>query len=130
MVFPILRYILPFACGILASLVLTPFARQLAFRLGAIDHPGERRVHKAPVPRFGGIVIYLAMGLSLALVAVVDAFVGHMFLHSAESIVIVLAATMVLAVGILDDCGSLTPWTKLPIEILAAGMVVWTGFRI
>src|SRR5215472_2463540 len=126
MVFPILRYILPFAFGILWSLLLTPFARRLAFRLGAIDRPGERRVHSVPVPRFGGIVIYLAMGLSLALVSMVDAFVGRMFLHSAESMLVIAAATMVLAVGILDDCRSLSPWVKLPTEILAAAIVAWT----
>lgn len=130
MVFPNLRYAIPFACGVLFALLLTPLARRAAFWLGAVDHPDARRIHSVPMPRFGGAVIYLALGLSLAPVVFIDVFVDRLFLGRAETIVMIASATMVLAIGMLDDCRSVPPWIKLVVEIVAAGMAVAAGFSI
>jgi UDP-GlcNAc:undecaprenyl-phosphate GlcNAc-1-phosphate transferase len=130
LVFPNLRYAIPFVSGALLALLLTPFARTMAFWLGAIDHPGERRIHSVPMPRLGGLVIYLALAFSLAPVVFLDAFVGRLFLGSAVSLVLIVSATMVLAIGVLDDCGSVAPWIKLAVEVVASVLVVFAGFRI
>jgi UDP-GlcNAc:undecaprenyl-phosphate GlcNAc-1-phosphate transferase len=130
MVFPALRYAIPFACGLLFSLLLTPLARRAAFWLGAIDLPGERRVHSVPMPRFGGVVIYLAMLMSLLPVAVLDAFVGRLFLGRTETILLIAGATMVLGIGMLDDCRPVSPWIKLVVEAVAAAIVAAAGVQI
>ena len=46
-----------FLVAALLSLVLTPLVRRVAIRLGNVDHPGGRRVNKAPVPRGGGVAV-------------------------------------------------------------------------
>jgi len=130
MVFPNLRFVIPFVFGVVFSLLLTPLARRTAFWLGAVDQPGARRVHSVPMPRFGGMVIYLALALSLAPVVYIDVFVDRLLLGRNETILVVTAATMVLGIGILDDCRSVSPWIKLAIEIAAAVMVVMAGFTI
>jgi UDP-GlcNAc:undecaprenyl-phosphate/decaprenyl-phosphate GlcNAc-1-phosphate transferase len=129
-VFPNLRYAIPFFCGVVFTLSFSPLVRRAAFWLGAIDQPGERRIHSVTMPRFGGPVIYLALALSLAPVVYLDVFVNHLLLGRAETIPLILAATLVLGIGVLDDCRSASPWLKLLVEIAAAAMVVEAGFKI
>ena len=49
-----------FLVAALLSLVLTPLVRRVAIRLGNVDHPGGRRVNKAPVPRGGGVAVAIS----------------------------------------------------------------------
>ena len=52
--------------SLVGSLVLTPVVIRAAEGWGLYDHPdGERRVHTRPVPRVGGVVVFLAMLLGL-----------------------------------------------------------------
>ena len=52
--------ILAFVVAFLAAFASTPFARELAIKIGAIDVPKDsRRMHKIPTPRLGGIAIFL-----------------------------------------------------------------------
>jgi MFS family permease len=71
-----------FLLGLLATglaLVFTPAARWLAFRLGAVDEPGGRRLHRGRVPRLGGLAVLLAFLGALALGVVVDLYLMEMF---------------------------------------------------
>ena len=58
-----------FAAGVL-SFALTPLAGRLARRIGAVDHPGPRKIHQHPIPRLGGVAVITAV----TLVAVVSWF--------------------------------------------------------
>src|SRR5690625_3555454 len=63
----------PLLTGLIALLItwaLTPLIRKLAFKYGAVDDPkrDDRRIHKEPLPRWGGIAIYV--GIAVAIVAV------------------------------------------------------------
>ena len=59
---PLWRFLIAFGCAV----VLTPVARALAQRLGAIDKPdGHRKLHERPVPLFGGVAVYLALVFGL-----------------------------------------------------------------
>ena len=49
-----------FVAAFLASAVFTPAARDLAFKVRLLDHPGPRKVHAAPMPLLGGLAVYLA----------------------------------------------------------------------
>jgi UDP-GlcNAc:undecaprenyl-phosphate GlcNAc-1-phosphate transferase len=63
----------PLAAALVALFVtyaLTPVVRRVARRLGAIDYPGGRRVNTRPMPRLGGIAIYLGF-IAAAIVAMV-----------------------------------------------------------
>ena len=57
--------ILSFTVALFASLTLTPPVRQLALRVGMVDHPGTRKVHLQPTPLLGGMAIYAAVLLAM-----------------------------------------------------------------
>jgi len=52
-------YILAFVIALFTSWLLTPYVKKLAFRIGALDKPDGRKVHKGIMPRLGGLAIYL-----------------------------------------------------------------------
>jgi len=59
--------VLPFAVALVCTSIVVLPARWLAFRLGAVAEPGERRIHSQPTARLGGLAMYLGFGLSAAL---------------------------------------------------------------
>ena len=91
---------LALASGTLA-LALTPLARALALRVGALDHPGPRRVHAVPTPRFGGL------GIAAAVLGVMWA--ARVLPGPARELDprplagLTCAAVPILALGMLDD---------------------------
>ena len=94
-----------FGIALVASLGLTIPVRRLALHFGMVDHPGPRKVHVQPIPLLGGIAIYLGFVIALSLT-----------LHGTpqHQIVGILAgATLVAAIGILDDRGLLHHQIKL-----------------
>lgn len=58
-------YIVGFVVSLLLALLLTPFVKKLAVRIGAVDVPNARKVHTRIMPRLGGLGIYLAFVLGL-----------------------------------------------------------------
>ena len=54
-------YILALIIALLASFLLTPYIKQLAVKIGAVDKPDKRKVHTQVMPRLGGLAIYLCL---------------------------------------------------------------------
>lgn len=115
-------YLLVFAGALVMSIALTPLARYLAPHLGVIDHPSVRKVHRSPVPRLGGIAIYLAV-LVAALV------LGEQY-NFAQFGSIIIGATAVSFMGLVDDRWGLRPVVKLVGQVLAALLLWATGVRV
>ncbi len=109
--------------GFAASLGLTPLSRQLAQRLGLIKRPSARGVHGAPVPMMGGLAIYGAFMLALLLF-------GNWPQHLAELGAILVGATWLALIGLLDDRLELSPRIKFPAQFAAAALVIASGVRI
>lgn len=65
-------FVLPAFIAAVLSFALTPAARRLALRVGAIDEPGPRKVHQTPVPRLGGLAVLAAIALVLGAMGVVS----------------------------------------------------------
>ncbi|AFK85344.1 MULTISPECIES: MraY family glycosyltransferase [Thermoanaerobacterium] len=114
-------YILSFVVAFVAALMATPAAKKLAYKIGAIDIPKDkRRVHSKPVPLIGGLAIYLGTVLSMLL-----------FLPKSETnIGIIAGSTIIVALGIFDDKYELKAKVKLLGQLLAAFVVVLSGVRI
>jgi UDP-GlcNAc:undecaprenyl-phosphate/decaprenyl-phosphate GlcNAc-1-phosphate transferase len=108
--------LLAFAVGLIASLGLTIPVRQLALRVGMVDHPGPRKVHLQPMPLLGGLAIYF--GVLIALLVSMDGPALR------EVIGIYLGATLVALVGILDDRGLLHHQIKLFGAMPAAAIIL------
>lgn len=95
---------LVFVLAILFAVYFTPVARAAALRFGIVDLPdGNLKQHEYPVPYLGGLAVFLAYLLSLGMVLEFD----RMLLG------ILLAGTVTLLVGLVDDFGVLTPLAKL-----------------
>jgi len=108
--------LIAFAVGLIASMGLTVPVRQLALRVGMVDHPGPRKVHVQPMPLLGGLAIYL--GVLIALLVSMD---GRAL---TEVIGIYLGATLVAVVGMLDDRGLLHHQIKLFGAMPAAAVIL------
>src|SRR5271155_1619606 len=112
--------LLAFFIALIASLTLTVPVRALALRVGMVDLPGPRKVHLQPIPLLGGLAMYGAVVL-----AILFAFHGP----AREQVVGILAgATLVAAVGIMDDRGLLHHQIKLFLGMpLAAVILLLSG---
>jgi UDP-GlcNAc:undecaprenyl-phosphate/decaprenyl-phosphate GlcNAc-1-phosphate transferase len=108
--------LIAFAVGLIASMGLTVPVRQLALRVGMVDHPGPRKVHVQPMPLLGGLAIYL--GVLIALLVSLD---GPAL---TQVIGIYAGATLVAVVGILDDRGLLHHQIKLFGAMPAAALIL------
>lgn len=110
-----------FAAGIL-SFLLTPPVKRLAHRIGAIDVPKDaRRMHKKPIPRLGGLAIYLAFIIvSLALNKL-----------TVQNVTILIGSAIIVVLGIFDDRNALGPKFKFCIQLIAAAIpVIFGNLRI
>lgn len=114
--------LIAFAVGLIASLGLTVPVRQLALRVGMVDHPGPRKVHVQPMPLLGGLAIYF--GVLIALLVSMNGAALR------EVIGIYAGATLVAVVGILDDRGLLHHQIKLFGAMPAAAVIlIASGIR-
>lgn len=110
---------LAFLFSILLSFALTPVVRVLAYRIGAVDIPRDkRRMHKNPVPLIGGL------GISVSFVLATLLFVEKIDL---KLLGILTGLLITVALGILDDVWDLKPWMKFIGQFLAAAVPVFTG---
>ena len=103
------------------SFASTPMVKALACKVGAIDVPKDnRRMHKVPIPRMGGLAIFLAFLLSVLVFADIDRQMQG----------ILLGSIMIVILGVLDDIMALKALPKLFVQIAAAGVAVWHGCTI
>src|SRR5213082_53694 len=114
--------LLAFFIALFASLMLVVPVRALALRVGMVDLPGPRKVHLTPIPLLGGLAMYAAV-----VMAVLLAFNGP---ARAQIVGILIGATLVAGVGILDDRGLLHHQVKLFVGMpLAAAILLVSGIR-
>jgi len=113
-------YILAFLIAVVVAYILTPGIISLAVKMGAMDAPDARKVHKAPIPRLGGIGIYIAF--MVAVLCTVEL--------TQEVIGLLLGGTIIAIVGIIDDLKNLPAKVKLLGQILAAVVLVSFDVRI
>ena len=123
-----------FLTALISSLILTPLCRELARACGMVDKPSARRINKTPIPRSGGLAIFLAMGIAMALG--VWLFADHLRASDVLRPTIVLRiqilAAILCVIGLLDDKFSLPPVVKLLGQIgIAFGAYFWcdVGFH-
>ena len=113
-----------FVGALCLSLILTPVCRVLATRLGMVDQPSARRINKTPIPRGGGLAIYLAL---TAMLYVGADMLGLFLVPSADTIHLLMTLAGALCLlGLADDKFSLPPLVKLGGQIaVALGAWFW-----
>jgi len=116
-----LLQLVSFVLAVGLSVWLTPRVRDAALRFGIVDRPdGRLKDQKEPVAYLGGLAIYLSFLLALALTVQ----------FSRETLGLLLAGSIVVLVGLVDDLGSLRPWTKLAGQTVAVVVLVKSGIFI
>ena len=118
-------YILSFIMAFLISFLTTPLAKKIAIRVGAIDQPKDRGVHKKPIPRMGGIAIVLGFMITLLLVT---PFMP--LLNWKQFLGVSAGATIIFILGFFDDIHNLSAKFKLIFQIIAALLVTSSGIKI
>ncbi len=111
------------------SLLFTPVSIRLAHRFGVLDAPGERRVHKHPIPRWGGLAMGTAFIISIFMITPLRQWLteGNMFNTRVAGIVI--GGILVTILGAVDDKYSVSPKIKLLGQIICAAVMV-IGFNV
>ena len=108
-------FVKAFLLATLLSLVITPVCIKLAPKIGAMDIPKDnRRVHKKPTPRFGGLAIYAGFISTAIFLRPLDR----------QLVGVYAAATLMLLVGMADDIWDIPAKLKL-VGQLACGVILW-----
>ena len=107
--------------ALIVSFAATPAVKWFAHRIGAIDVPkDERRVHNKPIPRLGGLAIFIGFLLSVVLFADIPGQIQG----------ILLGAVIIVVIGVIDDIKPLPALLKFFVQILAALVAVYFGVII
>lgn len=101
----------------ITSLIVVPIIKKLAYYVGAIDEPNDRKVHSKPTPVMGGLAIFISFLLGLIFFAEV----------SVQTMAILIGGIIIVLLGIFDDINPIKARYKFLIQIIAASIVVIYG---
>lgn len=113
-----IKILLAFALSLVIAFLMTPPVKRFAEKVGAIDVPkDDRRVHNHPIPRMGGLAIFMGFVLSLIV-----------FVPMSTKVLGLLVGALIIAVmGGVDDIVCLNPWIKLLGQVIAALVAIRCG---
>src|ERR1700728_3034743 len=109
-----------------ATAALTVPAKRIALRVGYVAHPGERTVHKKPIPYGGGASMFMGFMVAVLAAAAVPQL-RPIFQDSPEMTGVVLAAGAMFAVGLIDDVRDMSAPAKMAGQVLAASILYFFG---
>lgn len=121
--------VLPFLVPLFISLLTTPLVIKLAWKLGLLDDPARhvhpKVIHTEPIPRGGGLVIYISIVIGALVFLPLD---KHL-------IAILTGLTIILIMGLVDDIllaqgREFSPFIRLGLQFLAAAVPIIAGVRI
>lgn len=116
------KYIFAFITAVVVSVVLTPLIIALAHKIGAIDVPkDDRRVHTVPIPRIGGLSLFFAFLISVSIFS---------DLESQKIFGLILGSLIIVITGLVDDVKGINAKSKLAMQIIAASVLYYYGFRV
>ena len=124
-----LTYCATFIASLLLSFLLTRYLRDQALSRGwKTRQVRDRDVHTAPIPRLGGVAIFICVIVVVAALVVFSRF-GRFF-DPRLVLSVLLPGMLIFLLGLYDDLFSVGPWVKFGVQIIAAVAVFLAGFRI
>ncbi|MCK8059871.1 MULTISPECIES: glycosyltransferase family 4 protein [unclassified Fusibacter] len=118
----VIKLFLPMLTAFFMSLLATPLIIKVAHHVGAIDVPSDdRRVHTKPIPRLGGLAIFISVMFSLLI------FID---LPTTKLLGIMIGSLVIVFLGFVDDIAPIKAKYKLMVQILAAFILVFSDIRI
>lgn len=128
-----LLFLCLFAFSLLVSFAATRQVRDLAARRGWVSFPQDaRHVHQVPLPRLGGVSIFIAFSVSLSVWLTLGIFRPNLLAGAAPATLlrIYVPACVIFCLGIYDDLRGAGPYLKFAVQALAASWLFFSGMRI
>lgn len=122
-------YLLVGCVAAAVTFVATPMVVWLARRIGAIDHPSDRKVHADPTPTLGGLAIFLGI-MGAGAVAYNMTEFRTIFTGSSQPLGIAAGAVLIFALGAVDDMRNLPAPVKLAGQVFTAGVLFLAGVKM
>ncbi|NLJ19271.1 MraY family glycosyltransferase [Globicatella sulfidifaciens] len=116
----ITKLVIAFAITLISTLLLVIPVKKIALKYGFIDRPSSRKIHKHVMPTLGGLAIFVGSALGLL----------YLRPQHSELPAIMIGATVITLVGIIDDKFQIRPLTKLIGQLAAASIVISGGVII
>jgi UDP-GlcNAc:undecaprenyl-phosphate GlcNAc-1-phosphate transferase len=128
----VLIYLGAFVLSVVTCFCTTWYVQDLAYARGWVVQPSSsRHLHTHPVPRLGGVAIYLAFNLVIGIDWFVPRIMGIQPIFSIRTaFAIMVPATIIFLLGLWDDFRPLSPQVKFAVQILAAVVLFLEGFRV
>lgn len=124
-----------FGVAFAVAYITVPLAKSIAKVVGAIDYPGNRRVNTAPIPRCGGIAMFLGLHAAVLTVIVGVLFFGWELnnlytLEGVNYLLCYIGIVIMFSVGLVDDITQLSPWVKFGGQVVSAIVVALSGVTV
>src|ERR1700730_7845630 len=120
-----------FVAALVASATFTRWVRNFAVARGWSSVPSsDRHIHTRPIPRLGGVAIFLALWCIVLLGQLAGHFAAREFVFLNLTLKILGPATIIFLLGLVDDFWGVTPYVKFAVQAGAAALLYCNGFRI
>ena len=120
----IITVLVPFLTAVAISLLVTPLVTRVARRRGLVDLPSRRKVHSQPIPRVGGIAIFLAFVLACSTAVLFQILRGQPTLAGLQIVGLLGGGALIFGLGLLDDLRGLSPGLKFAVQA-GVGLVAY-----
>ena len=115
-----------FCLAFLLALIIVPIVRSIAIKKGLYDQPNERKIHETPIPRLGGVAIWLSVCVTMGILILWF----WNYPHGNALSGIFAGGTIVFIIGVIDDIYGLSAKVKLIFQIIAAIVAYIFGVQI
>ena len=121
------KILLVFFFSLLISLFATPFIGKLGVRFGALDRPDERKLHRLPIPRVGGLAIFISFGIAVLIGFILNADAFQGLLIDRKIVFFFLGSLICFGVGMVDDFKPVDCKIKFLFQILGGTIAYFGG---
>lgn len=125
-----LKYLMAFVAAMALALIITPVVRSQATRLRIIDEPSPRKVHIKPIPRAGGIAVFISFNVCFLGFVIWLGLDDKVLLQELNPYLISAGLLLIFGMGLWDDIKNISPFVKLCIQIVAAALAWFGGVQI
>lgn len=130
-----IAHLVALVLALILTYLITPLIEKMAIKIGAVDYPTERKIHIKPVPRLGGVSIFLSfiivVGLYLGYRIGANSYSASDLMSNNKDIIgILIGGTFVFLFGCIDDILQITARFKFIGQLVGAIIVVYFGVII
>lgn len=124
-----------FFVALIVTYLMVPVSKKIAYLIGAVDYPSNRRINFQPVPRCGGIALYVGLVAACLTVLLGRKFLGweivdYYVFQDLDYGLLFVGITVMFAVGLVDDIIQMPALPKFAGQIAAACIIALSGVTI